>query len=67
MRLKDLALGKALAWYSHLAVQPGWKEYVWHQVKTMAKESPDLFRDLPALLTERVKREQASTQAHRTK
>jgi hypothetical protein len=42
---------RLLAHYIHLGALPGWKEYVWHQVKTMAKETPELFGDFPELLT----------------
>jgi hypothetical protein len=42
----------ALAWYSDLASTQGWKEYVWHRVNQMAKESPRVYGELPRLLTE---------------
>ena len=40
-----------LAWYVKLAQLPGWKEYVWAQVKATALEHPDTHGDLPARLT----------------
>lgn len=43
-------LQQALAWYVHLASQPGWGAYVWHRVKEMAREHPSVFGDLPELL-----------------
>lgn len=49
-------LPAALEWYTHLARQPGFKEYVWHRVQEMAREHPSVFQDLPALLTEAMKR-----------
>lgn len=48
-------LSQAVKWYSHLASQPGWKEYVWRQVQDMAREYPALFADLPELLTAEMK------------
>jgi hypothetical protein len=48
-------LNEVLEWYVHLASQPGWKEYVWHQVNELAKEHPSAFRDLPAELTQEMR------------
>lgn len=41
---------ETLAWYVHLALQPGWMEYARHQVKRYAKWHPALFEELPAQL-----------------
>lgn len=45
---------KVLAWYAHLALNPGWKAYVWHRVNELAVENPEAFWDLPAKLLEAV-------------
>lgn len=49
-------LAQALEWYTHLARQPGFREYVWHRVQEMAREHPSVFGDLPAMLTEAMKK-----------
>ena len=38
---------QTLLHYVDLAKQDAWRQYVWHQVKTMAREAPDLYRHLP--------------------
>ena len=48
-------LESVLAWYIELAKKPGWKEYVWHQVKAMARDHPTAYADLPDLLTKAMK------------
>lgn len=52
---------QALALYSRLAQQAGWKDYTWHAAKTMEREMPDLFTGFAADLTAEVKRQQASS------
>lgn len=48
-------LSTALAHYVQLAKSPGWREYVWHQVKTMAASEPAVYGQLPALLVAAMK------------
>lgn len=53
--MNETTLQKMLDWYVHLAQAPGWKDYVWQRVKEMARDHPDLYRDLPALLVAKMK------------
>ena len=46
---------QTLDWYVKLAQAPGFKEHVWHQVKAIAKEHPDLHSDLPDRLVAAMK------------
>lgn len=39
-----------LTHYVTLSKNPGWRRYVEHQVKLMAAETPELYRDFPARL-----------------
>lgn len=39
-----------LAHYTKLAKTPGWKQYVSHRLKEMAKECPGLYADLHELV-----------------
>ena len=43
---------RLLAHYVTLAKEPGWKAYVWDRVQQMAAEEPDLWGDMPKLLTQ---------------
>lgn len=44
-----------IAWYAFLGGMPAWKAHAWHQVNELAKLYPDLYGDMPALLTARMK------------
>lgn len=44
-----------LTHYTALAKTPGWRAYVWDRVKEMARECPELYRELPQLLAEKMK------------
>ena len=55
--LRDLELKEATDHYTYLAKLPGWKQYVWQQINDMATENPDLYAELPNLVTERVRNE----------
>ena len=57
--LRDLELKEATDHYSDYAKLPGWKKYVWKQINDMAAENPDLYAELPQLVTERVRNEQS--------
>ena len=43
---------KTLAHYIELAGNPGWREYAWRQVQSMAKENPSMYWDLPEKVKE---------------
>lgn len=45
-----MTLTESFAWYSQLAQKPGWSAYVWDRAQEMAKEHPELFARLPAML-----------------
>ncbi len=45
---------KLAAHYARLAQQPGWLDYVRDRVRTMAKETPELWADLPRMVAERL-------------
>ena len=49
------ALARSVAHYTQLAESPGWKAYVWHQVQQMARDDPQTFGTLPALLVKAMK------------
>ena len=57
--LRDLELKEATDHYTYLAKLPGWKQYVWQQINDMATETPDLYAELPNMVTERVRNEQS--------
>jgi len=40
------------AHYTRLAQIPGWRQYARHRVEAMAKETPELWADLPRLVRE---------------
>lgn len=44
--------------YTALVTNPHWRQYVQHQVKTMAQDCPELYRDFPAAV-------EAALAAHR--
>lgn len=44
-----------LAHYAALAKTPGWREYTWDRVKEIARDCPELYRDLPQQLAEKMK------------
>ncbi len=46
---------RVLEQYARLGPLDGWKQYVWAQVKQLAHDCPELYRDLPQLLTEKIK------------
>lgn len=46
---------KVLAQCTELAQLPGWREYIWDKVQTMARECPELYIHLPAQVTAAVK------------
>lgn len=43
---------RMLAHYTALALLPGWKGHVWHRIKEMARDCPELYADLPHDVTE---------------
>jgi hypothetical protein len=47
----DPILKRSLDWYVFLARQPGWKAQAWHSANELAKEHPQFFWNLPAMLT----------------
>lgn len=49
---------KTLAWYAHLASQPGWKAYVWQQVQELERAHPAMFSGLPEALKAAMKDKQ---------
>jgi hypothetical protein len=45
-----------IAHYLFLASQPAWKAYVRHRAEQLARDCPEMFADLPALLAAAMKR-----------
>ena len=52
-------LSEALAWYVHLAQEPGWKAQAWHSAQALARDYPAVYGELPKLLTEAMQKEAA--------
>ena len=46
---------KALAHLVAMASEPGWKEQAWHSAKALARDWPEMFGDLPEMLTQRMR------------
>lgn len=46
---------KVLDHLAMMAAHPGWKAQAWHSAKALARDWPEMFGDLPELLTKRVK------------
>ncbi|MCY1172721.1 hypothetical protein D9M73_128640 [compost metagenome] len=49
-----------LAHYTRLGALPGWKQYVWEQIRSMAKADPALYGDFPDLVTQALRHASAS-------
>jgi hypothetical protein len=47
-------LAAAVAWYSALAQEPGWRAYTRARVHDLAAEFPAVFGDLPALVRDAI-------------
>ncbi len=45
--------------YIRMAQIPGAKAHAWHRVNELAKQCPELYRDLPARLTEAMRKDAA--------
>lgn len=46
---------KVLNHLAMMAAHPGLKAHAWHRANELAKECPEMFGDMPALLTERMR------------
>ena len=57
-------LPQAVKWYAYLGSQPGWSEYSWHRVKQLARDFPEVFGPLPALVTAEIKARRGGNEPH---